>query len=105
MGGWALRDSWPSRFRRSWPFILGRQRLSSQRSRGIAGLRNGRKAVCAEWRGAMPTDSGGIMRMIKHAFGSLLRGALALVATSRERRAIQELQSFDGRTLADIGVK
>src|SRR5262245_7120461 len=53
----------------------------------------------------MPTDSGDIMRMIKHAFGSLLRGTLALIAASKERRAIRELQSFDGRTLADIGIK
>ena len=45
------------------------------------------------------------MRMIKHAFGSLLRGTLALIAASKERRAIRELQSFDGRTLSDIGIK
>jgi len=45
------------------------------------------------------------MRMIKHAFGSLLRGSLALIAASKRRRAIRELQAFDGRTLADIGIK
>jgi uncharacterized protein (DUF924 family)/uncharacterized protein YjiS (DUF1127 family) len=45
------------------------------------------------------------MRIVKDAFGSLWRGALALVATSRERRAVRELQSFDSRTLADIGIK
>jgi uncharacterized protein (DUF924 family)/uncharacterized protein YjiS (DUF1127 family) len=45
------------------------------------------------------------MRTIKHAFGSLLRGTLALIAASKARRAIRELQSFDGRTLADIGIK
>jgi uncharacterized protein (DUF924 family)/uncharacterized protein YjiS (DUF1127 family) len=45
------------------------------------------------------------MRMIKHAFGSLLRGTLALIAASKERRAIRALQSFDGRTLSDIGIK
>jgi uncharacterized protein YjiS (DUF1127 family) len=52
----------------------------------------------------MPTDSGDIMRLIKHAFGSLWRGTLAAIAASKERRAIRELQSFDGRTLADIGI-
>jgi uncharacterized protein (DUF924 family)/uncharacterized protein YjiS (DUF1127 family) len=45
------------------------------------------------------------MRTIKHAFGSLGRGAFALIAASKERRAIRELQSFDSRTLADIGIK
>jgi len=45
------------------------------------------------------------MRTIKHAFGSFWRGALALAAGSQERRAIRALQSFDGRTLADIGIK
>lgn len=43
--------------------------------------------------------------MIKQAFGSLLRGTLALIAASKERRAIRELRSFDRRTLADIGIK
>src|SRR5262245_3688209 len=53
----------------------------------------------------MPTDSGDIMRRINPAFGSLLPGTLALIAASKERRAIQELQAFDGRTLSDIGIK
>jgi len=53
----------------------------------------------------MPTDLGEIMRMIKHAFGSLRRRVLALTAASGERRAIRMLRSFDSRTLADIGVK
>ena len=44
------------------------------------------------------------MRLIKHTFGSLWRGAVAAIAASKERRAIRELQSFDGRTLADIGI-
>src|SRR5215510_1393412 len=44
------------------------------------------------------------MRSIKHAFGSLWRGAVAAIAAAKERRAIRELQSFDGRTLADIGI-
>jgi len=44
------------------------------------------------------------MQLIKHAFGSLWRGTLAAIAASKERRAIRELQSFDGRTLADIGI-
>ena len=45
------------------------------------------------------------MRFIKHAFGSLRRGVLALAAASGERRAIRMLRSFDSRELADIGVK
>ena len=44
------------------------------------------------------------MQLIKHAFGSLLRGTVAAIAASKERRAIRELHSFDGRTLADIGI-
>ena len=44
------------------------------------------------------------MRSIKHAFGSLWRGAVAAIAASKERRAIRELHTFDGRTLADIGI-
>jgi uncharacterized protein (DUF924 family)/uncharacterized protein YjiS (DUF1127 family) len=53
----------------------------------------------------MPTDLGEIMQIIKHAFGSLRRGVLALVAASAERRAIRMLRSFDRRALADIGIK
>jgi uncharacterized protein (DUF924 family)/uncharacterized protein YjiS (DUF1127 family) len=53
----------------------------------------------------MPTDLGDIMGIIKHAFGSLRRGVLALAAASGERRAIRMLRSFDSRALADIGVK
>src|SRR5882724_11214088 len=53
----------------------------------------------------MPTDLGDIMRFIKHAFGSLRRGVLALAAAAGERRAVRMLRSFDSRTLADIGVK
>jgi uncharacterized protein (DUF924 family)/uncharacterized protein YjiS (DUF1127 family) len=53
----------------------------------------------------MPTDLGEIMGIIKHAFGSLRRGVLALAAASGERRAIRMLRSFDSRALADIGVK
>ena len=45
------------------------------------------------------------MRFIKHAFGSLRRGVLALAAASGERRAIRMLRSFDSRALADIGIK
>jgi uncharacterized protein (DUF924 family) len=45
------------------------------------------------------------MRLIKHAFGSLRRGVLALAAASGERRAIRVLRSFDSRALADIGIK
>jgi len=45
------------------------------------------------------------MGMIKHAFGSLRRGILALAAAAGERRAIRMLRSFDSRTLADIGIK
>jgi len=45
------------------------------------------------------------MRLIKHAFGSLRRGVLALAAASGECRAIRTLRSFDSRTLADIGIK
>src|SRR5262245_17434976 len=62
-------------------------------------------AAFAIGAGQCQPDSGDIMRMIKHAFGSLLRGTLALIAASKERRAIRELQTFDGRTLADIGIK
>jgi uncharacterized protein (DUF924 family) len=45
------------------------------------------------------------MHFIKHAFGSLRRGVLALAAASGERRAIRMLRSFDSRALADIGIK
>jgi uncharacterized protein (DUF924 family)/uncharacterized protein YjiS (DUF1127 family) len=53
----------------------------------------------------MSTDLGEIMQLIKHAFGSLRRGVLALAAAAGERRAIGMLRSFDSRTLADIGVR
>jgi uncharacterized protein YjiS (DUF1127 family) len=53
----------------------------------------------------MPTDLGDIMRFIKHAFGSLRRGVLALAAAAGERRAVRMLRSFDSRALADIGIK
>jgi hypothetical protein len=45
----------------------------------------------------MATDLGEIMRFIKHAFGSLGRGVLALAAAAGERRAIRMLRSFDSR--------
>jgi uncharacterized protein (DUF924 family)/uncharacterized protein YjiS (DUF1127 family) len=53
----------------------------------------------------MPTDLGDIMGIIKHAFGSLRRGVLALAAAAGERRAIRMLRTFDSRSLADIGIK
>src|SRR5882672_9762242 len=53
----------------------------------------------------MPTDLGDIMRLIRHAFGSLRRCVLALAAASGERRAIRMLRSFNSRALADIGIK
>jgi uncharacterized protein (DUF924 family)/uncharacterized protein YjiS (DUF1127 family) len=44
------------------------------------------------------------MQSIRQVIVRLCRGFLWLAAESRRRRAIRELQAFDGRALADIGI-